>query len=449
LLISVSLVRNECAMLPVCVANLLHQGVDVVLIADHGSTDGTAEWLAEAAAADPRVQWTRLSDPGFHQSDAMTTLARIAAAAGATWVLPVDADELWIAADESTTLAEVLRGDQEAAALETSLEDFPPPVDLARFDPAQLARFRWRLSAADGVLGDGDLAALARGDHSFLAHTIRSKWVARAAPDLVVGPGAHSVAGLADGPVARTDRIRVLHLPLRDRHDLRGKRDHGQRLRDSGFGDGHGWQQQMLLGLDGHDDWDRLWRANSVGADGRLPSGRVCDEVVEDDALARLVARLANPVPSPAASPPRLLRQHGLAVARRQRQGEREGAVAAADLQARLRVLGDELARARAAAEASETKARYDAARADQVLSALRATWSWRLTRPWRVLARGGRGPRSAVSGDGTGWAGELVDPDWYLAAYPDTAGQDPVRHYALWGAAEGRLPRPPDQLPG
>jgi hypothetical protein len=86
--------------------------------------------------------------------------------------------------------------------------------------------------------------------------------------------------------------------------------------------------------------------------------------------------------------------------------------------------------------------------RAAAALAALRASWSWRLTRPLRVLARGGRGPRPAATGDGTDWARDLVDAEWYVATYPDVAGEDPVRHYARWGVAEGRLPRPPDALP-
>src|SRR5664279_1670551 len=38
-----------------------------------------------------------------------------------------------------------------------------------------------------------------------------------------------------------------------------------------------------------------------------------------------------------------------------------------------------------------------------------------------------------------------LFDADWYLSAYPDVAasGLDPIRHYLVAGAAEGRDPGP------
>ena len=52
----------------------------------------------------------------------------------------------------------------------------------------------------------------------------------------------------------------------------------------------------------------------------------------------------------------------------------------------------------------------------------------WRLLRETSLLARSG-----------------LFDRNWYLAHYPDVAaaGVDPVRHYLLHGAYEGRDPGP------
>ena len=455
MLTAISMVRDERPILPVTVANLLEQGVDVVLVADHGSTDGTTEWLAEASATDPRVQWTRVTEPGFHQADIMTVLARVAAAAGASWVLPVDADELWVAAEDTSTLAEVLESEQTAAALETLMEDFPAPVDIDRFTAADLTRFRWRFAAPAGQLADGDLPELTAGMHAFLSHTKRPKWMARASPDLVVGPGAHDVFGLGDAATARTDAVRVLHAPLRDRQELRSQRGHGQRLRDTGFGAHHGWQQQMLLALDHADDaaWERLWRANTIGGDGRLPSGRACDEVVADDALAVRAERLVHArVRAPRTAPPRLLREFGLDLARQLMWAEREAREKLAAAQDRLAAdereqarLAEELAIARAAATSYAAWGEFSRDRGDAALADLRSTWSWRLTRPLRGIARVARPPADGAVDD-TAWARDLVDPDWYLSTYPDVAesGQDPVQHYARWGLSQGRLPRPP-----
>lgn len=54
-----------------------------------------------------------------------------------------------------------------------------------------------------------------------------------------------------------------------------------------------------------------------------------------------------------------------------------------------------------------------------------------------------------AIAGPSRPPAGEpaslLFDPDYYRSAYPDVArsGHDPVSHYRLHGAAEGRRPNP------
>jgi hypothetical protein len=377
----------------------------------------------------------------------------------------VDADELWVAADPARTLADVLAAAGPAVALQVELEDFPPPRDLRRFSAGDLPRFAYRFAASDGRLADADPAPLAAGEHSFLPHTDRTKVVVRADPEIVIDAGGHSASGLPPGPVERSTAVRVLHVPLRDEHDLRAKQGHGRRLREAGFGALHGWQQQMLLGVESDEQWNRLWRANSVGPDGALPSGRPCDALVEDDALARLAPRLAAPVPPPGPPPPRLLREHGLDVARRQRGGERRGVEAAHRLAETSRMLQEareklssvtaELHRARAAAEAYQAgraaevgALRTELGRREREIDAVRASVSWRLTRPLRAFTRG-RWEQPPGPADDTSWADPLVDPGWYLATYPDVAasGQDAAEHYARWGQAEGRLPRPPEPV--
>jgi hypothetical protein len=80
----------------------------------------------------------------------------------------------------------------------------------------------------------------------------------------------------------------------------------------------------------------------------------------------------------------------------------------------------------------------------------MRASRSWRMTRPLRRLA-GGDVPQAAAPGPGTAWAEAVVDREWYLATYPDVrdAGLDPVEHYAVHGREQGRLPRPPAEESG
>jgi hypothetical protein len=382
-------------------------------------------------------------------------LARVATTAGATWIIPVDADEFWVAADPGGTLAGVLAAlDEEKlaiAALQVAMEDFLAPSELERFTGADLSRFRFRFADADGGLRAGDLDGLRAGEHSFLPHTLRTKWLVRATPDVVIGPGSHTASGLVEGQVLSSEEVRVLHVPLRDRAELRGKAGHGRRLQVAGARPDHGWQQQMMTRLTTDEQWERLWLANSVGPDGRLPGQRDCDRLVDDDTLAALSRVITGPATRPPSSAPPILSDHWLDVARRQRAGQRE----TADLRERLdettasvEHLGEELAATRMLLAAQIAARSHAEARADRADAELRSTWSHRLTRAGAKMVR----PRRPLDDAGDreeaviAWARDLVDADWYLATYPDVAdsGEDPIRHFALWGSLEGRRPRSP-----
>lgn len=84
------MVKDEADIIEATVGHMLEQ-VDHVLIADNGSTDGTKEILLDLGAEvidDP--------DPAYYQSRKVSALAERARQAGATWVAPFDADEVWL-----------------------------------------------------------------------------------------------------------------------------------------------------------------------------------------------------------------------------------------------------------------------------------------------------------------------------------------------------------------
>lgn len=105
----VTMVRDEADVIRYTVEHLLAEGVDRLLIADNGSVDGTGD-LLRGLASDDGLPITVVDDTlaAYHQSAKMTRLARCAASAGADWVIPFDADELWYSPD-GRPLAEVLR----------------------------------------------------------------------------------------------------------------------------------------------------------------------------------------------------------------------------------------------------------------------------------------------------------------------------------------------------
>lgn len=93
----VTMVRDEADIIESTIARMLWQ-VDAILVADNGSTDGTREILE-------RLDVTLVHDPqvGYYQSTKMTNLALKARDLGAEWVVPFDADEVWLGERGSVT----------------------------------------------------------------------------------------------------------------------------------------------------------------------------------------------------------------------------------------------------------------------------------------------------------------------------------------------------------
>ena len=395
----------------------------------------------------------------------MTTLARVAVAAGATWVLQVDADELWVAADPARTLADVLDGRR------------PRP------------RWRWssrtsRRRATCGASRPTTCRASGTGSRRPTASwptvtSPRSRQVStpscrtpsgpssssRGTPDVVVGPGGHTASGRQPGPVgpARSSGCCTCRCGTRTTcAPSRGTAD-GCRSRASG------------PCTAGSSRCCSTWSPTSSGtacgartASARTASSRAAGRATPSSRTtcsrgcpSGWRRRSAGSDAAPAAARARARR--GAAAARRRaarHRGERtrlaETTRLLADAHERLAWVTGEAHRARAAAEAHQAARAAEVAalraevdRREREIDALRATASWRLTRPLRAFTRGRWAQPPGPPLDDTAWAAPLVDAEWYLATYPDVAasGQDAVEHYARWGHADGHLPRPPEPV--
>lgn len=152
----ICMARNEADIIATTVAHMLTQ-VDHVVVADNLSTDDTAALAAEAGAevvTDP--------DPAYRQSQKMTALAARAAANGAMWVVPFDADEIWTS--PAGRVADHLRGDVTTAVLFDHVT-----TDLDGGDSDPVARIRWRRIKANRLpkvaCRTSDSLSIAMGNH--------------------------------------------------------------------------------------------------------------------------------------------------------------------------------------------------------------------------------------------------------------------------------------------
>jgi Glycosyl transferase family 2 len=189
------LVRDEADIVDDHIAFHLAAGVDYVIAADNGSTDGTTEIL-EKYERDGRLHRIDLPDP-FSQIEVVTRLARLAATRfKADWVINSDADEFWWA--RTGTLKEMLGA-------------VPP-----RFGSV---RGMWRnfVARPKGPESFAERMTIrsqepTRGVHPFNPHF---KTVHRGSAEVEVGGGNHDVIGRGLAPLYSWYPIDVLHFPIR------------------------------------------------------------------------------------------------------------------------------------------------------------------------------------------------------------------------------------------
>lgn len=136
----ISMVRDEADVI-VGVMRHTADEVDHILVADNGSTDGTRELLDELARELPM---TVLDDtePAYYQSQKMTKLANQAHGMGASWIVPFDADELWVT--RHGRIRDYLGQAQRSIVTADLYNHFATALDLEDPDPFRALIWRQR-----------------------------------------------------------------------------------------------------------------------------------------------------------------------------------------------------------------------------------------------------------------------------------------------------------------
>jgi hypothetical protein len=194
-LVMTLLVRNEVDVIEANLEYHLAQGVDFVIVTDHGSEDGTSEILREYERLGV-AKVIRDEQEGHHQSNRVTHMAQIARLGyGADWVIHNDADEFWwpLVGDLRDVFGSI---PAPFGQIEVQRRNFRPRTDDER---PFYSRLIYREASSLNLVG----------------HALEVKVAHRAHPEVVVAPGNHSLRGADLESVPAGEVLEIFHFPMR------------------------------------------------------------------------------------------------------------------------------------------------------------------------------------------------------------------------------------------
>lgn len=175
----IAMVKNEQDVIGDVLSHMVEQ-VDRVIVADNMSTDRTREILESFD-----IDIIDDNDPAYRQSEKMTTLAMLAKDAGADWVVPFDADEIWR---------------PQSGTLSTTLDDLDKDICVA-----------WIYNHI--ATGGNSIKEMPYRLNEVSLHKV----AVRTAPDLVIHVGNHNAHYMTkDAAYYDTGAIKVHHFPYRN-----------------------------------------------------------------------------------------------------------------------------------------------------------------------------------------------------------------------------------------
>lgn len=170
---AIMMVRDEEDIIAYTLQHLISEGVSGIILGDHQSVDTTFSRAAEVAVQNPQVPIypVKVEEPGYYQSVIMTQLMQLAIDAGATHILPCDADELWYSPDGRQVTEVISENDGAVAAVcynhcETGLDDHnienPFERMLYRWDMIHCRRIAFK-TFPGAIITQGNHGVLVRG----------------------------------------------------------------------------------------------------------------------------------------------------------------------------------------------------------------------------------------------------------------------------------------------
>lgn len=275
-LVMTLLVRDEEDILRTHLDFHRAQGVDFFLIMDHHSRDAT-RLIAEEYERMGMASVLSQSDPGYHQAEWVTAMARTAATDyGADWVINSDADEFWWPVEGSlrSTLEAVEPG---YGVLSVARHNFRPVSD-------ESGPFVDRMVFRDVV------STNSRGE------PLPPKACHRAGPDVMVAQGNHTVTG--GGASRDAQELTILHYPMRTYGQFARKIAQGGRAYQlsDGLPPELGATWRSLYDLYQNDGLRAFYETELLTED-RIQRDLVGGRIVRDDRLSTFISDMEGDRP--------------------------------------------------------------------------------------------------------------------------------------------------------
>lgn len=197
---AITMVKDEADVIAGTLRHLADEAVDVIIVADNNSTDGTRDIL-DALDLPCELVVIDDPDPAYEQSRKMTALAHEAARMGAEWIVPFDADEVWVCHDGR--LADTLRTADGNVATANLINHFASAVDVDDIDP--FVSMVWRQPLAQKL----------------------PKVAYRYHPEAIIEQGNHGVTHPDASP--SFTRLEIRHFPYRSPEQMVRKAINGAR----------------------------------------------------------------------------------------------------------------------------------------------------------------------------------------------------------------------------
>jgi hypothetical protein len=281
----ICMVRNEADIVETTVRYHLDQGLGAIYIIDNGSTDGTLEILERLSSYDRRVRWSQ--DRGkFHQSDAVTSMARDATRDGAEWIIPFDADEFWFG---RAGLAKEI-SQYQGGYLKAAVVNYIQYRDVTHLSRGAVLKAEYRVHEQRGP-ADRSRSLVENDEISFVEMEYPPKHISKAVVGLEISAGNHAVSGAA-GEMVPAPTIKCLHVPLRAQEIMALKIEQSKRLDAAGYPEGHGWHLRRLARLADAGLLAEEWTRNSQSG-GILHAARGAITLIHDPIFRSLLSQYA------------------------------------------------------------------------------------------------------------------------------------------------------------